>query len=273
MVTVALLIFDARTPFFDSFRYSISNINLPFYRVLDWPFKAKDFVGNYWPNQELLDKFDRLQSENKMLHAKVQKYDALALEKQRLTRLLSAREAKSDEQMMLGRVVRVELNDDADQRYVIDRGQSEGVYLSQPAIDDLGVIGQVSFVGSTFSVVTLITDSSHALPVQLQRNGIRMIARGQGDDLRLNLPFLSFQTDIREGDVLVTSGLGDVFPPGYRVGEVTSVVADTGEAFKQAFVRPYSNIGMLKEVLLLGTAESVRASKRKSSEIYSERRE
>ncbi len=245
------MIFDHRTPFFNQARYYAANINVPFYRVLDIPSRLSSFYSNYWPNRELIDRYDQLQLDHKFLQAKVQRYDALELEKNRLLLLLSASHARPEEVMMLGRVVDAELKGAQDQRYVINRGKNSGVYDSQAVIDANGVIGQISFVSKAYSVVTLITDSSHAVPVEVLRNGLRTIVRGQGQYQQMVLPFLSQQADIEVGDILVTSGLGDVFPPGHPVAEVVEVDAETAAAFMTVRVRPFSKVDRVKEVLLL----------------------
>ncbi len=251
ILTIALLIFDHRTQYFDQARYYASNINVPFYRVLDVPARLSNFFSDYWPNRKLIDNYDQLQLDNKFLQAKVQRYDALELEKNRLLLLLSASHARPEELMMLARVTNTELKGSQDQRYIIDRGSNAGVYASQAVIDANGVIGQVSFVGQAYSVVTLITDSSHAMPVEVLRNGLRSIVRGQGQNQIMVLPFLSLQADIEVGDVLITSGLGDVFPPGHPVAEVVEVKADSAEAFLQVRVKPFSEVDKVKELLLL----------------------
>lgn len=251
ILTIAMLIFDHRTAYFDEARYYVSNVNVPFYRVLDVPARAKNFFSNYWPNRKLIDHYDQLQLDHKFLQAKVQRYDALELEKNRLLLLLSANHARPEEMMMLARVTNTELKGKQDQRYVINRGRNAGVYISQAVIDANGVIGQVSFVAKAYSVVTLITDSSHAVPVEVLRNGLRTIVRGQGQHQNMVLPFLSLQSDIEVGDVLVTSGLGDVFPSGHPVAEVIEVNADSAEAFMTVRVRPFSQVDKVKEVLLL----------------------
>lgn len=251
ILTIALLIFDHRTAYFDPARYYFATINLPFYRSLEVPAQVKNFFTDYWPNRELIAQYRQLQLEHQLLQAKLQRYDALELEKNRLLLLLAANQARPDEEMMLARVINTELKGNQDQRYVIDRGRKAGVYAAQAVIDANGVIGQVSFVGHSYSVVTLITDLSHAVPVEVLRNGMRAIARGQGRDDYMVLPFLSLQADIEEGDVLVSSGLGDVFPPGYPVAEVVEVHAGSAEAFMTVKAKPFSQINKVKEMLLL----------------------
>ena len=134
---------------------------------------------------------------------------------------------------------------------VINRGENDGVYEGQAVIDDQGVIGQILHVGKTSSRVLLITDVTHAIPVRISRNGVRLIATGTGVIDRLTHNYVSHSTDIRVDDILVTSGLGGKFPEGYPVAKVTSVLQDESHTFAQIKSQPVAQIDRLRYVLLL----------------------
>jgi rod shape-determining protein MreC len=134
---------------------------------------------------------------------------------------------------------------------VINRGANEGVFEGQPLLDAFGLMGQVIEVSEHSSRVLLISDATHALPVQVNRNGVRAIAEGTGDLNRLRLRHVSNTTDIREGDLLVSSGLGKRFPVGYPVAEVESVVRDPGQAFATVIARPMARLDRSRHVLLV----------------------
>jgi len=138
---------------------------------------------------------------------------------------------------------------------VIDKGSVNGVYEGQPVISDKGVVGQVVAVGQLTSRVLLICDASHALPIQVLRNDIRVIAAGNGCSEDLQLEHLPGNTDIRVGDVLVTSGLGGRFPEGYPVGVVSSVKVDTQRAYTVIQARPTAGLQRLRYLLLLWGAD------------------
>jgi rod shape-determining protein MreC len=138
---------------------------------------------------------------------------------------------------------------------VIDKGSDNGVYEGQPVISDKGVVGQVVAVAKVTSRVLLICDASHALPIQVLRNDIRVIAAGSGCTDDLQLEHLPNNTDIRVGDVLVTSGLGGRFPEGYPVAVVSSVKVDNQRAYTVIQARPTAGLQRLRYLLLLWGAD------------------
>ncbi len=245
------MILDHRTRYFDWSRSVLSNINTPFNSVLTVPVRLRTFYEDYWPNNVLLERVTLLEAENQRLTAKEQKYDALEIEKNRLLVLFSASQSRGDASIKMGRIIRTSLRGIYDQRIVIDLGERDGVGLSQPVIDSNGVIGQISIIARDHSVVTLISDASHAVPVEVLRNGLRAVARGSGRSQILAVPFLSFQADIEVGDVLVTSGLGDVFPAGYPVAEIVDIKGVAGEPFLSIEAKPTAEMHKVKNILVV----------------------
>jgi len=136
-------------------------------------------------------------------------------------------------------------------RIVLNKGSREGVHEGQSLIDSRGVMGQVVHVGPFTSNALLITDPSHALPVQVNRNGLRAVAIGTGPLNRLRLSHVTNDADIAEGDTLVTSGLGGRFPRGYPVGRVVSIERDKGRPFASIVVEPSAELERNREVLLV----------------------
>ena len=134
---------------------------------------------------------------------------------------------------------------------IIDRGRRDGVYRGQAVLDAFGLMGQVVEVHPSSSRVLLITDNSHALPVQINRNGVRAVAEGTGDLNRLRLRHVSNTTDIRAGDLLISSGLGERYPAGYPVAEVEEVVRDPGQSFATVIARPKAQLDRSRHVLLV----------------------
>jgi rod shape-determining protein MreC len=134
---------------------------------------------------------------------------------------------------------------------VINRGANDGVYEGQPVLDDKGIVGQVLHVGTINSRVILITDVTHAVPVRIRRNGIRIIASGTGRIGQLSHNHVPHSADVRQGDLLVTSGLGEKYPEGYPVSVVTSVTLDESRTFAQVFSKPVAQIDRLRYLLLL----------------------
>jgi rod shape-determining protein MreC len=138
----------------------------------------------------------------------------------------------------------------------INKGSLDRLYEGQPLLDSQGVMGQLIDVGPFTARAMLITDPSHAIPVQVNRNGLRTIALGTGSIDRLDLPHIPNNADIRVGDLLVTSGLGGRFPPGYPVADVTAVEQDPGDTFSHISARPRAALDSSREVLLVWPTEA-----------------
>ncbi|MDG2273646.1 MAG: rod shape-determining protein MreC, partial [Halioglobus sp.] len=138
---------------------------------------------------------------------------------------------------------------------VLNKGRSDGVYVGQPLIDANGLMGQVVEVSSSTSRALLISDMTHAVPVQVNRNGVRAILEGTGVLGSLEVRHISATTDIRKGDLLVTSGLGRRFPEGYPVAVVARVEQDPGEAFVRVLAVPTAELDRTRHVLLVFTAQ------------------
>jgi rod shape-determining protein MreC len=136
----------------------------------------------------------------------------------------------------------------------LNRGLVDGVYVGQALIDAQGVVGQTVRVGPFTTEALLITDADHAVPVAVNRNGVRTIAVGTGDSDRLRLPYLTNNADVEVGDLLVSSGLGGVFPAGYPVGRITEVTRRPDQSFAEVIAEPASALDRDREVLLLWNA-------------------
>ena len=142
------------------------------------------------------------------------------------------------------------------QRILIDKGERDGVFLGQPILDATGLMGQVVEVLPYSARVLMITDASHSLPVQVNRNGLRAIASGTGRNEWLELRYVGDTADIREGDIVVSSGLGQRFPAGYPVGRVQSVVRHPSQSFAEVRVAPSAQLNRSRYLLLVFSPES-----------------
>ena len=227
-------------------------IAAPFYWIADLPGRGWDWVGEELRSrQSLVDENEQLHAQELLLKAKVQKLAALEAENVRLRELLNS-SALLDESVLVAELVGVS-PDPLHHEIVINKGSDDGVYVGQPVIDALGLMGQVIKVGPMQSRVMLITDPSHALPVQINRNGVRSVAEGTGLYHELELQHVAATTDIKVGDLLVSSGLGHRFPVGYPVGVVTEVVIDPGQPFATVKAKPSAALNRSRHVLLVFT--------------------
>ncbi|MBK6659524.1 MAG: rod shape-determining protein MreC [Proteobacteria bacterium] len=234
-----------------SLRSALSVVVYPLQYVVNAPVQAAaDVMDDLRSRQALVEENARLHAENALLSVKSQRYSALESENQRLRKLLDSSSA-FEQQVVVADVLAIETAPSARQ-IVLDKGSNQGVFVGQPMLDAYGVIGQVSNVSMFSSTGLLITDQRHALPVLLNRTGLRAIAVGGDLPDELNLSFISINADIKEGDLVVTSGLGGRFPAGYPVGRVKAVSVKPGDAFSTIVVEPTAKVGHSREVMLVG---------------------
>ncbi len=195
-----------------------------------------------------------LKTQVLILQRKSQQMAALAAENVRLRQLLNASNILQ-ETVLIAELIGVSPNPLSHQ-VIISRGSNEGVFKGQPVLDAFGLMGQVVEVSPESSSVLLISDATHAIPIQVNRNGVRAIAEGTGDMTSLSLRHVSANADIRVGDLLVSSGLGNRFPVGYPVAEVKQVVRDPAKAFLTVTAKPMARLDRSRHLLLV--FESVR---------------
>lgn len=190
----------------------------------------------------------RLAADNLVLRLKLMRFEALEQENRRLR---EARESSSRvvQRTLVAEIVRVDL-DPFRQRVLINKGTKDGVFRGQSALDARGIFGQVTRAGPVSSEVILISDPEHAIPVQVNRTGARSIALGTGRSGQLSLPYLPQNADVIAGDLLVSSGLGGVYPPGYPVAKVTSVVRDPAQPLLAVEAAPLAALDRDPEILL-----------------------
>ena len=216
---------------------------------------ARTLDGRLADEADLRERNALLERENLELRGRMQRFHALQVENRRLRDLLGA-SLRIENRILIAELLQVEL-DPYRQQVLVDKGSAAGVYIGQPVLDANAVMGQVVSTSPVSARVLLITDADHALPVQINRNGLRTIATGTGLINELRLPHLPKNADVRAGDLLVTSGLGGVFPPGYPVARVTQVGDDPNSAFATVLAEPTARLDRSHEVLLVWTLDPV----------------
>lgn len=254
IVAIGVIIADSRMGAFSQIRTYMDTAVSPFYFLANGPRQILDSVSETLASRQQLELENKgLQRELMLKNSELLMLGQFKQENARLRELLGS-PLRQDEHKMVTQVISTGTDPYTDQ-VVIDKGSMNGVYEGQPIISDKGVVGQVVAVGKITSRVMLICDSSHALPIQVLRNDIRVIAAGNGCTEDLQLEHLPGNTDIRVGDVLVTSGLGGRFPEGYPVGVVSSVKLDTQRAYTVIQARPAAGLQRLRYLLLLWGAD------------------
>lgn len=236
-------------------RSVLNNLAAPIYWLADTPTRISNWSDtNIRSRSLLLEDNDKLRRENLLLSGRSQQLAALMAENTRLRALLnSAALLRND--VLVAELIGVS-PDPARHQMILNKGAVDGVYVGQPLIDEQGLLGQVVEVSETSSRVLLITDATHAIPVQINRNGVRGIVEGTGALGSLEIHHVAATTDIEEGDLLVSSGLGGRFPVGYPVAVVNQIVRDPGRAFAIVTASPVAALDRSRHVLLVFTTQN-----------------
>jgi rod shape-determining protein MreC len=252
LLSLALLVLDHRFHHLQQLRGTLAFVTYPLHYLADLPFTASAWLSETTSShQTLLEHNRELRDENLRLKVELQKYESLQAENMRLRDLVDS-SFKVGDRVLVAELSSVDL-DPYKQQVIINKGAVSGVFEGQPVLDAHAVMGQVINVTPLSSTVLLITDTSHALPVQVLRNGLRTIAVGTGRIDELKLPYLPTNSDIVEGDLLVTSGLGGKFPPGYPVATVTRIDRSPDAPFSSVVAQPRAHLDRSREVLLVWT--------------------
>ena len=183
---------------------------------------------------------------------------ASASENARLRGLLSSAE-RGRLDVQLAAILDIDL-DPTRQRLVLDAGSGDGVRVGQVVIDAGGLMGQVIATTPTTATVLLITDPDHAVPAVVARSGVRLMVYGGGRSDALRAADVTLSADVRAGDVLLTSGMGARFPPGFTIGTVGTLRPDDSRAFLEGAITPAAQLDRGRDVLLLRGYKPVPAS-------------
>ncbi len=218
--------------------------------MIDVPKKLSDkIVLSISDRLALLEENKILKDENRILSYDAKRFYSSRNENARLRGMVKS-SSSLDEAVEVANVLQVN-NNPAGKVVFLDKGSKSGVFVGQAVLDAEGVVGQVIKVSLFISTVLLATDHNHAIPVVIDRNGLRSIAEGSRQDALLSLSFLGLSDDVRVGDKVVSSGMGNLFPKGYPVGSVISVEPSLGTDYQTVRVLPASRIGRSREVLLV----------------------
>ena len=240
-------------------RQAFSVVVYPLQAAVDLPFTTWRWAKETFADRaRLLDENARLRSEHLQYDARLQRMAALQMENNRLHAMLDS-SYRVDDRLLIAEILAVD-PDPYRQRFTVNRGLIDGVYAGQALLDADGIVGQIDRVEVLTAQALLITDADHGLPVFVNRTGLRTIATGTGDRSLLNLPYLTNSADIRVGDLLVSSGLGGVFPPGYPVGRVTVVLRRPEQSFATVLAAPTAGLDRGREVLLVWNVEDVESA-------------
>jgi rod shape-determining protein MreC len=250
LLSLGLIVFDKRYDHLGEIRRFLSVVAYPVQIAVASPFQGWDWFRESVSSRETLraDKA-KLEAELRLANFRLQRYEAVEAESRRL-RSLRENTADVTNRFIIGNIMNLDI-DAFRERVLVDKGARDGVFAGQAVLDAGGVFGQVARVGELTSEVILVSDGTHAIPVQVNRNGLRTIAAGTGDMSRLKLPYLPTSADVIVGDLLVTSGLGGGFPAGYPVGTITEVKRDPAQSLADVEVRPAAALDRSREVMFV----------------------
>ena len=244
------MVTDARFDYLKPVRSELALVLSPLYEVAGFPLRAWEGVSDQFSSRtELMAENERLKAEQLLLQRRLQKLAALTEQNVRLRELLNSA-ALVDDKVLVGELIGVDPNPYT-HRIIIDKGAKDGVFVGQPVLDASGLMGQVVEVMPYSARVLLLTDVTHSIPVQVNRNGLRAIAVGTGNPERLELRYVADTADIKEGDLLVSSGLGQRFPAGYPVATVSKVIHDSGQPFAVVRAIPTAKLNRSRYMLLV----------------------
>lgn len=263
VLSVALMVVDARFTLLKPVRSQMSLVLMESYWITDLPQRLWQGVASQFGSRtELVAENEKLKTENLLLQGRMQKLAALTEQNVRLRELLNS-SALVNEKVEVAELIGMDPNPFT-HRIIINKGERDGVVLGQPVLDARGLMGQVVELMPYTSRVLLLTDTTHSIPVQVNRNGLRAIASGTGNPERLELRHVADTADIKEGDLLVSSGLGQRFPAGYPVATVKEVIHDSGQPF--AIVRAVPTAALNRSRYLLLVFSDTRTPEERANE-------
>lgn len=256
LLSVALLFTDTRFGYLESIRRMVAIGLYPLQRTVQMPGEALSYVGSYFASQRALAN-DNAELKRQLLSqaAVTQGYAAIAHENTRLLRLLDI-ESRFSASAVAAEVLYTS-RDPFAQKVFIDKGEIDGVEAGQAVIDEQGVMGQVTRTLPRMAEVTLLTDKDHAVPVKIERSGVRSVLYGAGAGRTPELRFVAPSADIQTGDLLITSGIDGTYPPGLAVAMVMSVERETGQIFARISCRPMAGVDRSQYVLVLASATAL----------------
>jgi len=249
-VSIGLMVADHKGNHLERIRGALTILLYPLQAVAGIPVAIGHGVASLFASKGSLEEANaQLREQQALMQARLQQFDALEQDNNRLRQMLGSA-TRVAERALAAELIEIS-QEPFTRKILIARGERDGAYIGQPVIDAHGIMGQVTQVYRNQSRATLITDPGHAVPVLVNRNGLRALVFGTGNPDLLNVPYLTAAADIKEGDLLVTSGMGGTFPASYPVAEVVKIETDPNEAFLKVTARPVAKLNHSKQVLLI----------------------
>ncbi len=247
----ALMYIDKRGGAFSPLRQSLTLVMRPVSGLSNIPRQVGVFFGDLGNRFEVDDQNKRLKAELLKARLELSRLHTLEIENLRLQQLKITAERLKPTTVKFATIVQYSADPYVQQRILLNRGKSDGIYVGQPIMDAKGVIGRVVEVGGVHAIGMLLTDQASAIPIQILRNGLQTVAKGNGAVRTLILPYLQHNADVQKNDILVTSGVGGNFPPGYPVAKVIEIKRTTSGHFLEVMAAPIARLMENRQVLLV----------------------
>jgi len=250
ILSIALMVADHRWNHLETLRSGLSNLIYPLRYTINIPGEFIQWIDqSITSHNDLINENRSLKQEHLLYQVRLQKMNTMELENQRLRKLLGT-PRKASERVLIAEIFSVD-QDPYKRLITINKDDDNGAYVGQAIIDAYGIMGQIIHVEASASTVMLISDSNHAIPIQINRTGLRGTVFGTGDSSRLELRFIPHNAEIKVGDVVTSSGLGGRFPPNYPVGVISNIERPAGETFASIDIEPTAKLDQTREVLML----------------------
>jgi rod shape-determining protein MreC len=257
ILSVALILFDHKLNGFGTTRVYLNSLVSPLQYLANLPSEMLNASADRLVSHErLVSDNAKLTHDAVLMSEQLQRFTFLQKENERLRRLLNA-PVNNHSERLVAELMAVD-NNPYSHQIVINKGAIHGVFEGQAVLDDKGIVGQIQQVSSTNSRVLLLADVTHAIPVRVARTNVRLIVAGSGSLRELYIPHVPHSNELREGDLLLSSGLGNVFPEGYPVATISSIVRDESRPFAQVLATPVAQLDRLKYLLVLWSNEQTK---------------
>ncbi len=250
-LSIIFLFADINLKYSNEIRTKFSYLIQPIYLLAALPSDIYKNISNYltYQNNLILEKKE-LEKKILIQSGIIQKIPSLQEENKRLKKLLYSSRTLNSSKIQMAELIKVNLNP-FHNKIIINEGAKKNIFIGQAVIDSLGVLGRVSEINSDFSIVTLITDPAYAILGINTRTNKRIVISGIGDNRKLIAKYIPFNEDILEGDIIITSGLDNIFPEGYMIGQISKIDRTENDDFLNVFVTPSSSLSSNREVMLL----------------------
>lgn len=249
-VSIGFMVADHKGNHLERIRGALTILLYPLQAIAGVPAAIGQGVAGLFASKNSLEEANAmLREEQALMQVRLQQFEALEQENQRLREMLGSA-TRVAERALSAELIEIS-QEPFTRKILIARGERDGAFVGQTVIDAHGIMGQVTQLYRNQSRVTLITDPGHAVPVLVNRTGLRALVFGTGNPDVLSIPYLTAAAGIKEGDLLVSSGMGGTFPPSYPVATVVEIESDPNEAFLKITARPVAKLNHSKQVLLI----------------------